>query len=67
MLIAPDLKAWAHEVRLIGKDGAHADVPSDVTETDADDVVEFVDAFLNYLYVLTDRLKRRNQPSPKAT
>jgi hypothetical protein len=57
--IAGDLKDWAHEVRLIGKDGAHADVPNDVTEQDADEAVEFTTQFINYIYVLKQKLQSR--------
>jgi hypothetical protein len=53
------LKDWAHEIRTIGKNGAHADVPIDVTESDAKDALDFTEEFLNYTYVLKKRLQRR--------
>ena len=58
-IIVPDLKDWAHEVRGIGRDGAHADVLTDVTEGDANDALEFTKEFLNYAFVLKQRLQRR--------
>lgn len=57
--ITPDLKDWAHDVRLIGKDGAHADVPTDATEEDAKYAIDFTDEFLNYIYVLKARVTAR--------
>lgn len=57
-VIVPDL-VDVHEVRSIGKDGAHADVPTDVTPEDADEAIDFTTEFLNYIYVLRERLKSR--------
>lgn len=65
-IITEQLKEWAHEVRIIGKAGAHADVPIDVTSADADDALRFTDELLNYIYVLTARLQRRRGQVAKA-
>lgn len=58
-LIVPDLKDWANEVRGIGRDGAHADTLTNISESDANDALKFTEEFLNYTYVLKQRLQRR--------
>ncbi|MBI2884890.1 MAG: DUF4145 domain-containing protein [Candidatus Omnitrophica bacterium] len=59
--IPEDLKDWAHEVRVIGKVGAHADVPMDITPSDAEDALKFTEEMLNYVYVLKGRLQKRQR------
>lgn len=63
-IITTDLRDWAHEIRTIGKHGAHADVPIDVTKSDAEDALDFTQEFLNYTYVLKNRLQRRVVKAP---
>ena len=62
-LITPALREWAHEVRIIGKGGAHADEPDELSDKDAADGLAFTEELLNRLYVVPARLtRRRAQP-----
>lgn len=65
-VIVDDLRAWAHTVRVIGRDGAHADVLTDVTESDADDALKFTEEFLEYNFILKKRLGRRIEKAASA-
>lgn len=58
-IITDDIKDWAHEIRILGRDGAHADVTTDVGEEEAKFAVEFTKELLNYVYILKARLQRR--------
>lgn len=60
-VITEDIKEWAHELRILGRDAAHADVPTDVGEKEAKFAVEFTEELLNYVYVLKARLTRRKK------
>ncbi|MDD4955592.1 MAG: DUF4145 domain-containing protein, partial [Candidatus Omnitrophica bacterium] len=42
-IITDDIKDWAHEIRILGRDGAHADIPTDVGEQEAKFCIEFTD------------------------
>jgi hypothetical protein len=66
--ITEPLKDFAHEVRLTGNDGAHPDKDGlkDVTEKDADDMIEFTREFLHHVYVMPAKLESR-RPKPIAT
>ncbi len=57
-VIAPDLRDWAHAVRVVGKNGAHADVFTDVTESDARDAMQFTEELLKYVYILKARYQK---------
>jgi len=58
-VIAPQLKDWAHHVRILGNAGAHPDVFIDVQEADAREAVDFAGELLKYIYVLAARYERR--------
>jgi hypothetical protein len=45
---------WADGLRMVGNDAAH-DLEADITEADARDALEFVEAILLYVFVLQDR------------
>ncbi|MFH0771236.1 MAG: DUF4145 domain-containing protein [Candidatus Omnitrophota bacterium] len=60
-IITQDLKDWAHEIRILGKEGAHADVPTDVGEEEAKFAIDFTEDLLNFVYVLKARLQKRRQ------
>lgn len=47
---------WAHEIRLIGNEAAH-DSDINITKSDAQDVLDFTEAILIYLFSLTARFK----------
>jgi len=65
-LITPALQEWAHEVRLIGKVGAHADEPIESSPEDARDGLVFAEELLDHLYVLPARLAKRRASSSSA-
>src|SRR5712664_1435157 len=60
-LITDPLKQWAHEVRLGGNDGAHPDKDNlkDMTQQDADEIIEFTGQFLHHVYVMPAALTAR--------
>lgn len=66
-ILPPLMKDWAHEVRLLGNEGTHADpLSTGVEEEDAQDAAEFLDYLLEYLYALPKRIeeyrKRKSKP-----
>lgn len=53
-IITQDLRDWAHEVRLVGNDGAHpkkgeSDTP--IAKEDAEDILNLLEQFCQVLYV----------------
>ena len=58
-LIPNSVKEWAHEIRLTGNIGAHPDedLLQDVTKEDAEELVRFVEEYMNYVYVMPARVK----------
>jgi len=67
--ITPELKEWAHQIRLIGNDGAHADKEGlkTVTEEDAEAVSLFTSEFFHYVYEMPAEVaKRKAQTTPRA-
>jgi len=63
--ITPALQEWAHEVRAIGKVGAHADIPDDVSLTDATDAFNFLLELVKYVYIMPAEIaKRRSATNP---
>src|SRR5260370_13990863 len=63
--ITESLKDFAHEVRLTGNDGAHPDKDglSDVTEIDANEIIEFTREYLHHVYVMPAKLAARKAPA----
>lgn len=58
-VITPEMKAWAHEIRLEANDQRHADPDAALpTAEDAHKVVEFAKALAQFLYVLPARVAR---------
>jgi hypothetical protein len=55
--LTPDLKDWAHQVRLGGNDAAHDEEP--YTREEAVELLDFVELYLTYVYTLPGRLKER--------
>ena len=70
-LIPDSMSEWAHEIRLTGNIGAHPDEDflQDVTRKDAEELVKFVEEYLNYVYVMPARVKaqRRRQEKKKVS
>ena len=61
------MKEWAHEVRGLGNDSAHpvADQPA-TDPTDARDIVQFLDFFLEYSYSLPRKINEYRARKAKA-
>lgn len=57
---------WAHGIRLVGNEAAH-NITTNVTKTDARDVLDFTEAILIYVFSLTTRFEafkaRRQKPN----
>jgi uncharacterized protein DUF4145 len=56
-LITPDLKEWAHQIRLGGNDAAHDQDP--FSEGEAQELLGFTELYLTYVYTLPGSLKER--------
>lgn len=63
-IIPKDLKDLAHEIRLLGNDGAHPNRPN-VSQDEALEVKDFIDHLFNYVYIMparvTDMKNKRTQ------
>ncbi len=65
-VLHPLMKDWADEVRLLANESAHpqAPMPAEATPEDANDIVNFLDLLLFYLYDLPKQIenyrKRKN-------
>ena len=57
--ITTELKEWAHAVRLDGNDAAHPDTLGEVTRNDAEESLEFMDAFLRLAVAMPARRHAR--------
>jgi len=66
--ITGDMKDWAHELRLFGNAGAHPgdDLLENVSAAEAADSFAFARAFLDYLYVMPDRIARAREARASA-
>lgn len=63
-LITPEMRTWAHEIRLVGNDALHADeVP---TKDEALDLMRFNEMLLTYLYTLPARVDARHKEKGQA-
>ncbi|ASL44669.1 hypothetical protein bAD24_I14385 [Burkholderia sp. AD24] len=58
-MLPPTLADWAKEVRLIGNVGAHFDPLEDVEISDAEQLRDFIQELLSYLYILPSKLADR--------
>jgi hypothetical protein len=56
-LITPALAEWAHEIRMIGNEGAHE--IEGVARDDLENVRAFTDATLRYLFTLPAQVRKR--------
>lgn len=54
--LTPDIKAWAHEIRLDGNEAAHEDDP--FTKDQAEALSSFVDAYLRYIHAVCQTIAR---------
>ncbi|MBZ5533883.1 MAG: DUF4145 domain-containing protein [Acidobacteriia bacterium] len=62
--ITQPLREFAHEIRLAGNVGAHADGLDDTKDSDAEDIVAFTREYLDHVYVMPAKLKARRPPKP---
>lgn len=65
-ILPPLMKEWAHEVRLLGNEGTHSDhFSTGVERKDANDIAEFLDYLLEYLYDLPKKISAyRHRKNP---
>jgi hypothetical protein len=61
--LTPDLKDWAHEVRLGGNDAAHDKDP--YSKEEAEELLDFTELYLTYVYTLPGRLNERRERAEK--
>lgn len=66
-IITPALKSWAHEIRELGNIGAHPekDGLDKVTKEDAQEILNFAEDFLKYVYVMPARVEARRAKKNK--
>ena len=62
--LTPDLKDWGHQVRLGGNDAAHDKDP--FTKPEADELLDFTELYLTYVYTLPGRLEERKKRAAEA-
>jgi hypothetical protein len=60
--LTEDLRQWAQHVRLGGNDAAHDEDP--FTKAEAEELLDFTELFLTYVYTLPGRLKEKMKPHP---
>ena len=67
-IITEPLRQMAHEIRLTGNVGAHPDEDGlqDVTEQDANDIIEFTREFFHHVYVMPAKLEARRKKAKPA-
>lgn len=63
-VLQPALADWATEVRLIGNAGAHFDPLDEVSNEDAQQLINLIRELTRYLYELPADLARRRTPKP---
>ena len=58
-VLSLDIKNWAHEIRHFGNLGAHPDAAfGDVTQEDAAQMLDFLKAYLQYVYEMPERVQK---------
>lgn len=67
-MITKSIKDWAHEIRLTGNIGAHPnkDCLENVTKEDAKELINFVEEYLNYVYVMPSKVAARRVKKERA-
>jgi len=56
--LSETMKEWAHELRLLGNEAAHAKPDTDIDPQDVKDVVSYIDFLLVYLYTLPNKIEQ---------
>lgn len=66
-IITEAIRDWAHEIRLTGNIGAHPDEDGleDVSPEDADELIKFMEQYLNYVYVMPDKVTKKREKKEK--
>jgi len=64
-VITEDIGKWSHEIRLTGNIGAHPDGLEDVTPQDAEDLLKFLEEYLNYVYVMPAKVAEKRARQKK--
>ena len=67
-IITKGIKDWAHEIRLTGNIGAHPDKDGleDVTQEDAKELIDFMEEYLNYVYIMPSKVAAKRVKKEKA-
>lgn len=60
--LTKEMGAWAHEVRLVGNDGAHEE--EQPTDAEIADIAHFTRLFMLYTFTLPAMLAARRTPTP---
>lgn len=60
-VITEDIMNWSHEIRLTGNLGAHPDKDGlqHITPQDADDLIKFMEEYLNYVYIMPAKVSAK--------
>lgn len=66
-IITKDIKDWAHEIRLTGNIGAHPDKDGleNVTKEDAKELIDFMEEYLNYVYIMPSKVESKRAKKAK--
>lgn len=60
-IITRQLAQEAHEIRLLGNDMAHGDLNTPVSKEDAEEILDFLDSVLDYVYQQPIAIERRKK------
>ncbi len=62
-IITSDLKEWAHEIRMVGNDGAHPfeDQFDEIGKEDALEIRDFLAGFVDYVFVMKKKFEERKK------
>lgn len=66
-LIVQSLRDWAHHIRVIGNEAAHADEEEEITEQDAREVTQLVGHVIQYLYVVPAQIQAQQARRAEGT
>ena len=66
-IITKDIRDWAHEIRLTGNIGAHPDEDGleDVTPENAEELLKFMEEYLNYVYIMPAKVAAKRARKKK--
>lgn len=56
-----NLGNWATEIRLIGNAGAHYDPINQVNKEDANQIIQFIEELIKYLYIMPSEIEKRRK------